>query len=154
MQCTAIAVKYCSANRAVCGAQVRIQHDDAVGSLWKHHSLTSALGADQTALNGARFQCCPLPPVRDSYSDLIPRIPLLGCPRGARHRKAAGFLTCNCEDHCSWEACRLTNPPHNCISSMKKDTVWAWDSIKKFWVAQGKQYTKYKTFIGFIILQW
>ena len=67
---------------------------------------------------------------------MIPPRPYDDCPEGTFN----GATTCYCEDHCSWEACRFPHPPHNCLSSMNKDTVWAWDSVKKFWVAQGIEY--------------
>ena len=71
--------------------------------------------------------------VNSAKKDMIPKRPSYGCPKGTFD----GVTTCYCEDHCSWEACRLLNPPLNCLSNMKEDGVWAWDSIQKFWVAQG-----------------
>ena len=65
--------------------------------------------------------------------EMIPLRPSIGCPKGTFD----GATTCYCEDHCSWEACRLLNPPPLCLSSMKRDGVWAWDSASNFWVAQG-----------------
>ena len=55
------------------------------------------------------------------------------CPPGTFN----GRHTCFCEDHCSWETCRLINPPSNCISSIGHATVWARDEMKDAWVAQG-----------------
>ena len=63
---------------------------------------------------------------------MIPRPTANGCPKGT----FSNLQTCFCEDHCSWETCRLLNPPQNCLSSMD-NTAWAWDSIHDAWVAQG-----------------
>ena len=57
------------------------------------------------------------------------------CPNGTFH----GLHTCFCEDHCSWQACRLLDPPHNCLSSFNTDVVWAWDFDQMYWVAQGNR---------------
>ena len=65
---------------------------------------------------------------------MIPRRPKTGCPNDTFD----GLSTCFCEDHCSWEVCRLINPPYNCISNIQGKVVWAWDTIGETWVAQGK----------------
>ena len=41
---------------------------------------------------------------------------------------------CFCEDHCSWEICRLHRAPHKCLSTA--DSNWVWDSKNMYWVAQ------------------
>ena len=64
---------------------------------------------------------------------IIPKRPNSGCPFGTYN----SLHTCFCEDHCSWEACRLLNPPLNCLTEFDKQAVWAWDSVKYAWVAQG-----------------
>ena len=66
---------------------------------------------------------------------MIPPRPPNGCPEGTFD----GATTCYCEDHCSWEVCRLLNPPLNCLLSMQGDAFWSWDLIRKSWVAQGIQ---------------
>ena len=65
---------------------------------------------------------------------LIPKPPADGCPQGTFN----SLNTCYCEDHCSWETCRLLNPPQNCLSNIANESVWAWDSQKDVWVAQSK----------------
>ena len=66
----------------------------------------------------------------------IPKRPLNECPKGSFD----GLVTCYCEDHCSWTACRLLKPPSNCLSNIGKKIVWAWDAKENFWVAQGMNY--------------
>ena len=63
--------------------------------------------------------------------DLIPKRPSTGCPEGTFD----GETTCFCEDHCSWNVCRLQFPPDYCSTSQK--SPWAWNTQGKFWVVQG-----------------
>ena len=67
----------------------------------------------------------------------IPPIPSDGCPEGTFD----GISTCFCEDHCSWNMCRLNHPPGNCLKrlsmTMVNNVTWQWDSKEKYWVAQG-----------------
>ena len=65
---------------------------------------------------------------------LIPKPSAYGCPQGTFD----SLNTCYCEDHCSWETCRLLNPPQNCLSNTANESAWAWDSQKGAWVAQSK----------------
>ena len=65
---------------------------------------------------------------------LIPKPPADGCPQGTFN----SLNTCYCEDHCSWETCRLLNPPQNCLSDIAYESAWTWDSQKNAWVAQSK----------------
>ena len=65
--------------------------------------------------------------------EMIPKRPVKGCPSGTFN----GLDTCFCEDHCSWEACWLIDPPSNCLSRIDGEMVWAWNDIKNAWVAQG-----------------
>ena len=44
------------------------------------------------------------------------------------------FVTCHCEDHCSWYKCKLDNPPMNCIEG--ENSFWQWDEKRNYWVAQ------------------
>ena len=48
------------------------------------------------------------------------------------------FVTCHCEDHCSWNKCRLENPPSNCLDGV--NSSWQWDEKRKYWVAQMKHH--------------
>ena len=48
-----------------------------------------------------------------------------------------GDGTCHCEDHCSWDLCRLTEPPDQCLQGT--NSKWQWDDVKSAWVAQIKQ---------------
>ena len=63
------------------------------------------------------------------------------CPKGAKpfrvnqeNPQAPLFVTCNCEDHCSWYKCRLDTPPLNCLEG--ENSFWQWDEKRKYWVAQ------------------
>ena len=70
-----------------------------------------------------------------SYSldvDLIPRPNEHGCPSQTSYKEGIG--SCNCEDHCSWDLCRLTVPPTRCIEGTNSE--WHWDDTKSAWVAQ------------------
>ena len=64
---------------------------------------------------------------------MIPKIPFGGCPPGT----FKGINTCFCEDHCSWEICRLINPPNGCLSRIETEAYWLWDNNEDVWVAQG-----------------
>ena len=65
------------------------------------------------------------------------------CPKGAKPFRlnpdtwipnAPLFVTCHCEDHCSWYKCRLETPPSKCLEGTKG--VWKWDKKSSYWVAQ------------------
>ena len=64
---------------------------------------------------------------------MAPKIPNRGCPHGT----FKGKDTCFCEDHCSWEICRLMDPPNNCIIEGK--LFWKWDENRDAWVATGNR---------------
>ena len=65
--------------------------------------------------------------------ELIPKRPDNGCPEGTFD----SWQTCFCEDHCSWEVCRLVNPPQSCLSKIDGKTEWGWDNLTEAWAAQG-----------------
>ena len=67
-------------------------------------------------------------------NELIPQRPKSGCPEGTFD----GMETCFCEDHCSWEVCRLLKPPQKCLASMI-GAIWAWDREGEAWRAQGNE---------------
>lgn len=72
-----------------------------------------------------------------SYSWLIPRLPVGGCPNntyGCSGNDCNRPNSCFCEDHCSWETCRLVASPEECLKHV--DSMWSWDAKKHFWVAQ------------------
>ena len=76
----------------------------------------------------------------DPYSlnvDLIPRTNADGCPKNTLYKVLYGLGSCRCEDHCSWELCRLTVPPKQCI--IDTYSVWQWDDKIRAWVAQVNQ---------------
>ena len=64
--------------------------------------------------------------------DLIPRANADACP--AQLHYTAGIGSCNCEDHCSWDLCRLVVAPRDCL--MGTYSEWQWDYLKVAWVAQ------------------
>ena len=62
------------------------------------------------------------------------------CPNGAKafrinpDKTRYLFITCHCEDHCSWYKCRLETPPSKCLDGIKG--IWKWDKKGSYWVAQ------------------
>ena len=60
--------------------------------------------------------------------------PKNGCPDGTFD----GMTTCFCENHCSWEVCRLVTPTTNCLISA--NAFWNWNTAKDAWVAKGISY--------------
>ena len=42
--------------------------------------------------------------------------------------------SCFCEEHCSWEICRLVEYPEMCLKDV--NSFWNWDATKLGWVAQ------------------
>ena len=56
----------------------------------------------------------------------------LGCPN-----------TCFCEEHCSWEKCRLEEPPKDCLE--KLGGVWVKHYVENYWIAE---------FTGFKIIKY
>ena len=42
--------------------------------------------------------------------------------------------SCFCEEHCSWEICRLVDAPEKCLNDV--ESFWSWDENKYLWVAQ------------------
>ena len=70
-------------------------------------------------------------------SYLIPKRPIYGCPAnsyGCTRNDCNHLDTCFCEEHCSWETCRLFDHPDVCLTDIK--SRWVWDLKQKFWVAQ------------------
>ena len=66
--------------------------------------------------------------VPNANQSLVPIRPNDGCPKGT----IDGITTCFCEDHCSWNVCRLKHPPINCPMVMS----WRWYSEGMHWMAQ------------------
>ena len=72
-----------------------------------------------------------------SYSLDIPRRPLGGCSAntyGCSGNDCNRPQSCFCEEHCSWETCRLVDSPGRCLKHV--ESTWIWDAKKHFWVAQ------------------
>ena len=73
-----------------------------------------------------------------SYSvniDLIPRANADGCPVGWDYKTNQGLNgSCSCEDHCSWDMCRIAVAPMECL--MGTYSAWQWDYVKRAWEAQ------------------
>ena len=44
------------------------------------------------------------------------------------------FGVCSCNDHCSWDTCRVSEPPQDCLLSTNSE--WKWDNLKNAFVAQ------------------
>ena len=71
-----------------------------------------------------------------NFVDILAK-PKNGCPfgtYGCTGKACSNTKTCFCEQHCSWEKCRLLEKPDNCIAIM--NSRWRWDSQKWHWVAQ------------------
>ena len=72
-----------------------------------------------------------------TYSVIVPKRPKDGCPDNSYG--CSGYdcnmkQSCFCEEHCSWETCRLVDYPEECIEDL--ESIWRWDTEKLFWVAQ------------------
>ena len=67
--------------------------------------------------------------------ELIPNHFNSECPKGTLDGKSS----CFCEDHCSWNVCRLSKPSKYCGTSLRNP--WSWDTSRNHWVAQGKYNT-------------
>ena len=65
---------------------------------------------------------------------------LNGCPTDTLD----GITTCFCDEYCSWDVCRVDEPPKKCpmVSS------WEWNSNQNYWFArsQGNHLLKSSTF--------
>ena len=48
---------------------------------------------------------------------------------GASMDASEFFVTCHCEDHCSWYKCRLNQPPLDCLE--KERSSWKWDEKRQ-----------------------
>ena len=67
----------------------------------------------------------------------VPNLSEQSCPSntyGCLGNNCNGLQTCFCEEHCSWEFCRLVQAPKECLEETKSD--WTWDAKKLSWVAQ------------------
>ena len=62
----------------------------------------------------------------------IPRSSKTECAIGSKYRGRFGVCTCN--EHCSWDLCRLVEPPKDCL--LATGSVWQWDNLKNAYVAQ------------------
>lgn len=75
--------------------------------------------------------------------------PVIGCPKEAVHCQMPKALekfmcpaTCYCEDHCSFERCKLDVPPKGCLNGLPLEPTWSWDSRQNYWVAQYQSFRK------------
>ena len=72
-----------------------------------------------------------------TLSVLIPRRTKMGRPAntyGCSGDVCNDQSNCFCEEHCSWDVCRLEEPPNDCLYGTK--SIWKWDHLKNAWVAQ------------------
>ena len=72
-------------------------------------------------------------PVKDYNQDisLIPRASKENCEIKEAYR--ARFGVCTCNEHCSWDLCRVLDPPRDCLRETNSE--WKWDDLKAY-VAQ------------------
>lgn len=64
--------------------------------------------------------------------ELIPRAIKGHCPKGSNYKEKLG--TCSCDEHCTWDSCRLTIAPNDCLVDI--NSKWVWDPLEGAWVAQ------------------
>ena len=62
----------------------------------------------------------------------IPRSSKENCAIKATYRPRFGVCTCN--EHCSWDLCRVSDPPNDCLWGTGSE--WQWDDLKNAYVAQ------------------
>ena len=82
-----------------------------------------------------------------TLSYLLPEKPNNGCPSntvGCSGSDCNHPDSCFCEQHCSWEMCKLHEYPNDCLVDVK--SVWKWDSKKHSWVAQVQGKITYTVF--------
>ena len=72
--------------------------------------------------------------IKDYILDVsaIPRTSYDECEASAAYRRR--FWACSCNDHCSWDMCRLSEPPKDCL--LGANSEWKWDNLKNAYVAQ------------------
>ena len=63
---------------------------------------------------------------------LIPRSSATNCAGDQSYRAKLGV--CSCEPHCSWDLCRLTDTPIDCLNGTS--SKWKRDDQQHTWVAQ------------------
>ena len=66
-----------------------------------------------------------------------------GCPKNTRlHYRGENeeYMTCSCEEHCSWDLCRLEEAPEACLQGTARQ--WVWNPIKNAWATQIKHCNK------------
>ena len=72
-----------------------------------------------------------------SYSNLIPKRRHGACFSNTYGNSGNDYSSpqnCYCEEHCTWEACRLLDGPEDCLRDV--GSFWSWDTKKRFWIAQ------------------
>ena len=78
---------------------------------------------------------------------IIPSFPHHRCPFKQHYRDRFG--ACTCDSHCSWDLCRTSVPPPDCL--LGTHSTWKWDKVKNAWVAliiQGDNFnSKYLSFL-------
>ena len=62
----------------------------------------------------------------------IPSFPQHRCSFTQHYRDRFG--ACTCDGHCSWDLCRKSIPPSDCL--LGTHSTWKWDKVKNAWVAQ------------------
>ena len=67
----------------------------------------------------------------DMDATIIAPRPTDGCPINT----IDGIDTCFCEDHCSWNKCRLAKPPNKCLENTVFE--WKWNLVENHWTAKG-----------------
>ena len=82
-----------------------------------------------------------------SYVNLIPKRHHGACFSNTYGNSGNDYSSpqnCYCEEHCTWETCRLVTSPEDCLRDVR--SFWSWDTKKGFSVAQIAGTNKYSFF--------
>ena len=95
--------------------------------MWYFIFEYSIVHMDITGINGT------------AVTAVIPKRPNIGCPPNTYGCIGYNCSTqqkqnCFCEEHCSWQICRLDKVPDECLAEV--DGSWIWDATNSYWVAQ------------------
>ena len=67
-------------------------------------------------------------------------IPLFRWPTGCPIGTTDGITTCFCDKYCSWDVCRVHQPPEGCPLVHS----WEWNPDQKYWFARTKGHEFWK----------
>ena len=80
--------------------------------------------------------------------DIATDRPTNGCPVGTYGcEDVICPNTCFCEEHCSWNSCKLKNPPMSCI--FHANSKWEYDHHTHFWRRSSEGIFVYISYLNF-----